>query len=117
MGTSNDTSVVKLVKNYQIYALGVLLLEIALGKPLDTSIVTSNVGAELKEYLTVMRLEKHGFAARTLGPQYGESVTRCLSFKFDTTKHDLANSELQREFYHNVVCQLEGCLKIMTEPV
>jgi hypothetical protein len=102
-----------IVKNYQIYALGVVLLEIALGKSIDTSKVCSNDGHEMKEYHAVMKLDKEGAAGQELGPQYGDIVSRCLHFKFDTEEQDLTGVKLQRSFYNDVVCQLEGCLKCL----
>lgn len=110
--TSGD-SVPAFVKNYQIYALVAVLLEIAIRKSIDTSTICSEISAELKEYFAMMQLDKERVASQALWFHYGDVVSRCLPSKIDTQTYDLANIELQREFYESVVCQLEGCLRIM----
>ncbi|KAI9801736.1 MAG: hypothetical protein M1825_003108 [Sarcosagium campestre] len=106
-------SVAAIVKNYQIYALGIVLLEIAVGKPVESSGEAGSVDDETKEFLAAMRLDKEGAAAGVFGPLYGDIVSRCLMFKFNTSEQDLSNVGLQRAFYTDVVCQLEGCLNFL----
>jgi hypothetical protein len=116
MGPSRDdeirSAIVRgLVKNYQIYALGVMLLEIAIGKPIDTSVIPGDHDYEMREFLAALMLEKEGVVAQALGRRYADIVSRCLLFRFDGVESDLAKEELQRAFYEDVVCQLEDCVR------
>jgi hypothetical protein len=100
-----------LVKNYQIYALGVILLEIAIGKPIDTSVIPGDHDQETREFLAALKFDKEGVVAEALGSRYAQIVSRCLLFKFDGVDTDLRREELQRAFYEDVVCQLEDCVR------
>jgi hypothetical protein len=100
-----------LVKNYQIYALGVMLLEIAIGKPIDTSVIPGDHDQETREFLAALKFDKEGVVAEALGSRYAQIVSRCLLFKFDGVDTDLRREELQRAFYEDVVCQLEDCVR------
>lgn len=116
MGPSQDdktrSGIVRgLVKNYQIYALGVMLLEIAIGKPIDTSVIPGNHDYETREFLAALKFDKDGIVAQALGCRYADIVSRCLLFKFDGVESDLGKEELQRAFYEDVVCQLEDCVR------
>lgn len=116
MGPSQDdrtrSGIVRgLVKNYQIYALGVMLLEIAIGKPIDTSVIPGDHDYETREFLAALKFDKDGIVAQALGSRYADIVSRCLLFKFDGVESDLGKEELQRAFYEDVVCQLEDCVR------
>lgn len=100
------------VKNYQIYALGVLLLELAVGRVSGSgSPLKQSHGLEFAEFTEVLRLDKQNEAAKALGPRYGKIVLRCIRFDFGVEELDLRHVSLQRAFYRFVVCELEGCLK------
>jgi hypothetical protein len=111
-GDKATTGIVRgLVKNYQIYALGVMLLEIAIGKPIDTSVIPGDHDQETREFLAALKFDKEGIVAEALGSRYAQIVSRCLLFKFEGIDTDLRREELQRAFYEDVVCQLEDCVR------
>ncbi|PVH95192.1 hypothetical protein DM02DRAFT_660356 [Periconia macrospinosa] len=103
-----------LVENYQIYALGVMLLEIAIGKRIDTSVIPGDHDYATQEFFAALKLDKQGVVAQALGCRYAGIVSRCLLFKFNGVESDLRREELQRTFYEDFVCQPEDCVRELT---
>ncbi|OJD29485.1 pfs domain-containing protein [Diplodia corticola] len=105
----------KCVKNYQIYALGILMLELALGSPLVLSPPMGNSNdPEITEFLEAHKLNSNAVAGRMLGLRYGKVVSRCLMCDFSVNDFDLNSVCLQAAFYNLVVCELEGLLNDMS---
>ncbi|KAF2685594.1 hypothetical protein K458DRAFT_387553 [Lentithecium fluviatile CBS 122367] len=86
-----------------IHALGIMLLEIAIGKPIDTSVIPGDHDYEAKESLAALKVGKEGVVAHALGCSYADIVSKCLLFKFDGVESDLRREELQRAFYEDAV--------------
>ncbi|OCL12354.1 hypothetical protein AOQ84DRAFT_373150 [Glonium stellatum] len=84
------------IRNMTLHSLGVALLELGYWKPLDSY-----------DLLTVRRLAASG---SPLGPTYKDIIQKYLSCDFSFS-NDLTKTELQRAFYSDVVCPLEGMMK------
>ncbi|OMP81675.1 hypothetical protein BK809_0002668, partial [Diplodia seriata] len=104
------------VKNYQIYALGIIMLELALGSLLVPTSAGGNVNdPEVAEFLEAHRLNSNTVAGRMLGPRYGRVVSRCLMCDFSVDDRDLNSVSLQAAFYKFVICELEGILNGLSQ--
>ncbi|KAL0255081.1 hypothetical protein SLS55_009609 [Diplodia seriata] len=104
------------VKNYQIYALGIIMLELALGSLLVPTSAAGNVNdPEVAEFLEAHRLNSNTVAGRMLGPRYGRVVSRCLTCDFSVNDCDLNSVSLQAAFYKFVICELEGILNGLSQ--
>lgn len=102
------------VKNYQIFALGVILLEIAHNFSARLSYSSGTRTADYADWEErVFRvLDRGGVARRSMGEEYAEVVSWCLAFGVGSSQAsgeralDLQEPEHQRIFYHEVVEKL-----------
>lgn len=99
-----------IIRNPQLFALGILLLELAYQTSLEdlhleyqTEIGSSPI---FKDFFLANRLTKDGCMSREFGVTYKEAVRRCIECDFGCGK-DLSESTLQAAFYNSVVCELE----------
>lgn len=105
------------LKAYDVYSLGLMLVQIAMWQPLET--LATGAGGRQKFRLAM--LEKVGELEQEVGKVYARVVARCLTGDLEcetrptqvvsmTTDEDrLADNEWQMKFVQNVVQQLDKC--------
>ena len=93
---------------YDIYSLGLVLLEIGLWRTIDTIWKQSPADAAFR---VLMRTEYCDRLLGKMGEVYWRVVQRCLSNDFGVEKGSADNGDfsLQESFEKNVVCELESC--------
>lgn len=102
-----------IIRNQPLYALGVALIELWYGKPLqelwkdedgpfDTGVRQVDI---LTEWNTANRLVDHLYSEA--GRIYGDAVRRCIRCDFDRRANSLDDIQFQRDVYHGVVSQLK----------
>ncbi|KAM7216899.1 hypothetical protein V8F06_007662 [Rhypophila decipiens] len=93
---------------YDIYSLGLVLLEIGLWRTIDTIWKQSPADAAFR---VLVRTEYCDRLLGKMGEVYWRVVQRCLSNDFGAEKGSADNGDfsLQESFEKNVVCELESC--------
>ena len=102
------------IRNPILFALGVLLIELCLSKPMDelkrpeekTSDGTTN---PILDWLAADRLVQEVYVEG--GSRYGDAVRHCIRCDFDKREFNLEDDEFQRAVYEGVVSLLEDDLK------
>lgn len=98
-----------LVRNFYLFKLAIVLLEIAYQKPfakLREECKATNVTDGVLQDLLVAKQLSESVSAQ-LGSTYGEVVRKCLHCDFNTGSGDLNESALQAVVYKEVVLRLE----------
>lgn len=88
-------------KKYDVYSLGVVLVEIAYWKPLGKLVSSRRTATENSKKL--IELATSGDLAHWMGSIYSEAVRICLSCEW-------SSEDLELEFFDKVVKQLDQCL-------
>lgn len=108
--------------NSLLYCLGVMLIELAFERPLTELQEPGDYHPGESSSITLQRTTSRlaNEVHRKINMTYEDSVKRCLRCQFggDILQLELDNVILQRAFYTQVVCQLQGCYKAvaMFEP-
>jgi hypothetical protein len=97
------------VQNEIVFALGVTLIELCFGQPLQTFKSPADVDPQgndhiCTEWLIATRMLRE--LERLEPNKYTEAATRCLLFKFDTMATSLNDPVFQEQFYKGVVTPL-----------
>lgn len=107
----------KITQNSTIFSLGIVLLELALGKRLgsirnaEKAASSSTQQSALSDYETALQ---HLDAVRVeVGQNYYDAVRRCIKCEFMHPTLDLEDDEFRREIYVKVVELLEENCKTM----
>ena len=116
-----NTDVPPYIHNQTIFALGVLLIEICLGRAIGDlrTLKDCNSEAEMRmpslaaDYSTAMRLLESEQILVESGEWYADAVRRCISCNFGPTKTDLENDEFRQAVYSGVVAPLEEQVKLV----
>ncbi|CAN9167645.1 unnamed protein product [Alternaria alternata] len=100
---------VRIIKNSIIFALGVALLEISYGKPLNTFVTSEDLDASgnrtaFTDYLIADRLAE-GLRTREL-PNYADATQRCIHCNFEASVYSLHNDDFRERFYQGVIVPL-----------
>lgn len=97
------------MRNQTLFYLGVLLIELAFGKPLEllrSERDKSSIGSQFfTDYRTAKRLVDN--VTSFLGPSYGNAVSRCIDGEFHSGEVGLEDSNLSHDVYTGVVMLLE----------
>ncbi|TVY79992.1 hypothetical protein Focb16_v009426 [Fusarium oxysporum f. sp. cubense] len=97
------------MRNQTLFYLGVLLIELAFGKPLEllrSERDKSSIGSQFfTDYRTAKRLvdQVNSF----VGPSYGSAVSRCIDGEFHSSEVGLEDTNLSHDVYTGVVMLLE----------
>ncbi|KAI4713190.1 hypothetical protein J4E89_002169 [Alternaria sp. Ai002NY15] len=100
----------RIIKNSIIFALGVALLEISYGKPLQTFVTKEDLDdatgnrTAVTDYLVAERLAK-GLRARELS-NYADATQRCIHCNFEASVFSLDNDDFRERFYQGVIVPL-----------
>jgi hypothetical protein len=99
------------IPHRSVLSVGIVLLEVALGRALNTSGRTTsspNVKTDsdlLTDYETAIQLLDQ--VEKEVGPNYGQAVRRCIKGEFMSPNLDLEDDDFRTEFYNKVVALLE----------
>lgn len=100
------------VKNEIIFGLGILLLELSYGQPLEAFKTPADVDERgddrpdgITECLIVERLAKELHQHKPW--RYAGAVVRCIEFRFNTLVTDLTNPELEEQFHRGGVVPVQ----------
>lgn len=98
------------IRDEVTFGLGILLIELCLGKPIDQLRTPSDLNPDGSEHVTT----DFRTATRLLddiyeeaGGRYGDAVRRCIYCEFDQRKTTLEDPLFRRAVYQGVVCPLE----------
>lgn len=103
------------LRNVTLFALGIVLIELCLGQPLETLRVPedpldSNGKANvLTNWSTANRMTEAVYSEA--GTRYGDAVRRCLHCDFDQRSTNLENDAFRQAVYDGVVAPLEDDVK------
>ncbi|KAJ4250661.1 hypothetical protein NW762_011920 [Fusarium torreyae] len=96
-------------RNKTLFYLGVLLIELALGRPLEqlrSDRDRSGIGSQFfTDYRTTKRLVDQ--VNSRIGPNYGSAISRCIDGEFHGRKVGLEDEDLSHDVYAGVVALLE----------
>jgi len=119
--TTRQTKVPPYIHNHTIFSLGILLIEICLGRALGDlrTLEDCNSEAEMDkpsaatDYATAIRLLDSERVLVESGESYADAVRRCISCNFGPTKTDLENDDFRQAVYSGVVAPLEEQVKVV----
>ena len=102
--------------NSMLFSLGIILLELGFDAPIaslqqDGDLV-NGIETPYTEFLVASRLKK--VVGTKLGPRFERLVMKCLHCDFGLGSAELNNPGMQNAFFHDVVCELDTCLKAAT---
>lgn len=105
------------VKNEQVFALGVALLELAHGSPLLSHITPDDLNDEgqqdsMTEVSIATRLADH--INKFESENYARAVLRCIRFNFDSFSFDFKDKEFREKFFEGVVVPLQENWEFVT---
>lgn len=104
-----------LIQNDLLFALGILLIEIWLERPIDYLHRPEELGKDgkkddLADFYAACRLE--GRIYSDAGTRYGDVVRRCIRCQFARPQPDLTDPLFRKEVYDGVVAELEAGLDV-----
>ena len=107
------------VRNECIFALGIFLIELCLGRPITElkepqDEIPGGMLQFLVEFRTATRLVNVVYDEA--GKRYGDVVRRCIYCDFDQREYDLDNNEFCQAVYEGVVAPLEEDVKLIDGP-
>ncbi|KAK4499606.1 hypothetical protein PRZ48_010124 [Zasmidium cellare] len=105
-----------LIQNDLLFALGILLIEIWLERPIDHLHRPEELGKDgkkddLADFYAACRLEDRIYA--DAGTRYGDVVRRCIRCQFARPQPDLTDPLFRKEVYDGVVAELEAGLDVV----
>ncbi|KAL1618319.1 hypothetical protein SLS54_007296 [Diplodia seriata] len=105
-----------IVLNKPLFALGILLIELCLGKPFEDLRDRGDAGKESVSAASdfAVASELLEVVTGTWGDRYADAVRRCIRCAFDTRKIDLDDEQFRRAVYQGVVAPLEEDLRNFT---
>ena len=103
-----------LIRNPTLFALGILLIEISMGAPLDQWRTADDMALgegmwPQADFVTADRLLKNGAVLVEVGPRCRTAIWRCIELSLDSRGgvSGLEDNEFCQEVYDNVVVVLE----------
>ncbi|KAK5703861.1 hypothetical protein LTR97_002874 [Elasticomyces elasticus] len=105
-----DVAESRVIRNATVFALGVLLIELCLGKTIDdpTLVPDPRSSGSKKPPLDFMTAVNHlDRVYGTNGLRYGDAVRRCIYCEFDQRATTLGDAQFRKAVYAGVVVPLE----------
>jgi hypothetical protein len=117
--TTRKTKALPYIHNPTTFALGILLIEICLGRALGDLRTLEDYSSEAEmnkpsiatDYTTAIRLLDSEKILVESGESYADAVRRCITCNFGPTKTDLENDDFRQAVYSGVVAPLEEQVK------
>jgi hypothetical protein len=105
-----------MVRNKSLFALGVLLIELSYGKPLESLREPCDMGPnglpnQYTAWLTASRLIKSREISHREGSSYADAVRRCIKCDFDQIDDTLDDRDFRKAYVEGVVLPLQADLK------
>lgn len=102
------------VRNEATFALGVALIELSLGKPLDSFVTPQDLDPNgqrlpVTDFMVARRLVHN--VENNEGQRYTDVVDRCIWGRFDGLEPDLGNEKFGQSFYEDAVVVLNEVLQ------
>jgi hypothetical protein len=115
------SSMVRMIQNQTLFALGIALIELWYGKPLSElheaedgpQNPTDLQGSFITRLNTAHRLADE--LADEAGAKYSDAVRRCIRCDFSLRENSLEDVQLQKAVYQGVVIQLKATHDFMSE--
>lgn len=109
-GPSNTAAACPNIRNEFTFGLGILLIELCLGKTIEQLRIPSDLNPDGTEHVTTdfrtaTRLLDEVY--QEAGGRYGDAVRRCIYCEFDQRKASLDEPSFRRAVYERVVYWLE----------
>jgi hypothetical protein len=101
------------IHNPTVFALGILLIEICLGKSFEDLRMPEDLGDDgvanpLTEYVTAVRLLNSEQLLERGGPGYEKAVRLCIKGTCESRSSDLNDDEYRQAVYDGVVTLIEA---------
>jgi hypothetical protein len=116
--TCDSTYSPECIQNPILFSLGIILLEIALGKTADSLRTPSErppAGSARDLLLDYKTADKYlDIVEKTVGDSYGRVVRRCIKCEFLSRSSSLDDDEFRYEVYGSVVAPLEENVRTMS---
>jgi len=100
---------IAIIKNRFVFALGVALLEMSYGKPIQSFEIADDLESgrrtNFTDFLIAQRLA-NGLRTREL-PNYATAVQRCVLCNFETSVFSLDDDDFRERFYQGVLVPLK----------
>jgi hypothetical protein len=103
----------RVIRNQTLFTLGVLLLELWYGKPIEELQSASDLncqGTPGVAWCTAMRLAEEDIEFQA-GKRYADAVRRCIRCDFNQTDPNLENEDFQQAVFEGVVVPIERTLE------
>lgn len=104
-------------RNLTLFCLGIVLIEITLGRTMESmrtkdDPLNANGESDMLTRLSIARrVLEMGTISREAGLRYGEVVYRCIWSEFGVLNTNLKNDEFRRAVYDGIIAPLEEDLK------
>jgi hypothetical protein len=111
--TTTSTTACRVIRNQTLFALGILLIELWYGKPIEELQTVPDLdcaGTPGVTWCTAERLVEHEMEFDA-GKRYSDAVRRCIRCNFDSKETSLNNESFQQLVYDGVVKLLEKTLQ------
>lgn len=116
-GPDMASPVARTIRNWPLFRLGVVLIELWYGKPLDE--ITKPDGSQINMSIPSPILDWHRADCLVdelymeAGKKYSDAVRRCIRCSFDTRVTSLDDPAFQKAVYEGVVAQLKENLDFL----
>jgi hypothetical protein len=109
--TTRRSSMTSVIRNETIFALGVTLIELSLGKSLRAYATADDLGPDgepnfLTDLSIAQRLVTEEVQSKE-GARYANTINRCINCLFDGIDPSLENEQFRQAFYHSAVAPLK----------
>ena len=101
-----------IIRNDTLFALGILLIELCMGTPIDDLHVPEDLNPDgsthgLSDYYTAIRLLDSGEISDNYGMKWSDIVRRCILCNFGQSSTSFEDAKFRKAVYDDVIAELE----------
>lgn len=101
-----------LIKNWTLFSLGIVLIELCMGKQIDDLHEPDELNAdgtkgELSDFQTADRLLRMEVISDKFGKRWSDVVRRCIHCEIDEAKKSLEDLNFRKAVYNKILVELE----------